>query len=91
MTDLTATPGTMPPDVVATVLLDPDCPLYPSRIAVFCDHCGIEDTGKYMVSEAMAPTERLAVAQQHLVEHKGWEHDADTGDDYCPAHAGSAV
>jgi hypothetical protein len=87
MTDPNTTPGTMPPDMVTSILLDPDCPLYPSQITVFCDHCGTEDTADYMVSEDMTPTERLAVARRHLVEHKGWQHDADTGDDFCPAHA----
>lgn len=88
MTDPTTTPGTMPPDKVTAILLDPDCPLYPSRITVFCDHCGVKNTGEYMVSEAMTDTERLAVARKHLVQNEGWEHTGD-GDDFCPEHAGS--
>jgi hypothetical protein len=87
MTDPTTTPGTMPPDMVNAIVRDMDDPRYPSQITVFCDHCGTEDTADYMVSEDMTPTERLAVARQHLVEHKGWQHDADTGDDFCPEHA----
>jgi hypothetical protein len=67
-----------------------DDPRYPSRITVFCDHCGTENTGEYMVSAEMTPTERLAVARTHLVQNEGWEH-TDDGDDFCPTHAGSAA
>lgn len=90
MTDPNTTPGAMPPDMVTSILLDPDCPLYPSQITVFCDHCGVRNTGEYMVSEDMLPAERLAVARKHLAEHEGWE-STDDGDDFCPEHAGSAA
>lgn len=76
------------PDVVNAIVRDMDDPRYPSRITVFCDHCGVENTGEYMVSEDMTSTERLAVARQHLVTNEGWEHTTD-GDDFCPTHAGS--
>lgn len=86
MTDTTPQPLT--PDIVNAIVRDPDGLDYPSRITVFCDHCGVENTGEYMVSAAMTPTERLAVARTHLVNNEGWEHTGD-GDDFCPAHAGS--
>lgn len=76
------------PDVVNAIVRDMDDPRYPSRITVFCDHCGVENTGEYMVSEDMTSTERLAVARQHLVQNKGWEHTTD-GDDFCREHAGT--
>lgn len=88
MTDPTTTPGTMPPDMVNAIVRDMDDPRYPSKITVFCDHCGVTNTGEYMVSEDMTSRERLDVARQHLVQNEGWEHTGD-GDDFCPEHAGS--
>ncbi|WP_329215110.1 hypothetical protein OG352_06045 [Streptomyces sp. NBC_01485] len=84
------TPPPLTPEIVTAIVLDPDSPLYPDQITVFCDHCGVENTGEYMVSEDMTRTERLAVARQHLVQNEGWEHTGD-GDDFCPTHAGSAA
>lgn len=76
------------PDLVNAIVRNPDDPRYPSRITVFCDHCGTENTGEYMVSAEMTSRERLDVARRHLVANAGWEHTAD-GDDFCPDHAGS--
>ena len=90
MTDPNATPGTMPPDMVNAIVRDMDDPRFPTQITVFCDHCGTERTADYMVHEDMTKAERLAVARKHLVEHEGWE-STDDGDDFCPAHAGSAA
>lgn len=87
---MTDQPGTLAPDEVTAIVRDMDDPRFPTRITVFCDHCGLEDTGEYMVSAEMTRRERLAVARNHLVESKGWQHDAEYGDDFCPAHAGSA-
>lgn len=83
-------PNTLTPDVVNAIVRDMDDPRYPSRITVFCDHCGTEFTGEFMVREGMTSTERLAVARKYLVNNKGWEHN-EYGDDFCPAHAGSAA
>lgn len=80
--------NTLPPDMVNAIVRDMDDPRYPSKITVYCDHCGTQHTGEYMVSAEMTPTERLAVARNHLVQNEGWEH-TDTGDDFCPEHAGS--
>jgi len=76
------------PDMVNAIVLDPGSPLYPDQITVFCDHCGVENTGDYMVSTGMTSRERLDVARKYLVQNEGWEHTSD-GDDFCPAHAGS--
>jgi len=81
-------PNTLTPDEVNAIVRDMDDPRYPTQITVFCDHCGAQSTGDYMVHEDMTKTERLAVARKHLVEHGGWEH-TDDGDDFCPEHAGS--
>ena len=75
------------PETVSAILRDPNSPHYPTQITVFCDHCGIEHTGDYMVSTEMDGEERLAVARKHLVDNEGWEH-TDDGDDFCPEHAG---
>jgi hypothetical protein len=86
VTDQTATP--IPPEIVSAILRDPKSLHYPTQITVFCDHCGTEHTGDYMVSEGMTSEERLAVARAHLVANEGWEHN-EYGDDFCPTHAGS--
>ncbi|WP_069769745.1 hypothetical protein [Streptomyces sp. LUP30] len=86
---MTDQPNTLTPDVVNAIVRDMDDPRYPSQITVFCDHCGVENTGEYMVSAEMRSRERLAVARQHLVNNEGWEH-TDDGDDFCPTHAGSS-
>ena len=80
------TPEPLSPEMVNAIVRDMDDPRFPARITVFCDHCGVEDTGEYLVHEGMTRTERLAVARKHLVESKGWEHTAE-GDDFCPTHA----
>ncbi|MCR8574714.1 hypothetical protein [Streptomyces sp. Isolate_219] len=82
-------PTPITPEALSTILRDPHSPLYPTQITVFCDHCGREHTGDYLVSEDMGRTERLAVARKHLVENEGWEHDK-FGDDFCPEHAAPA-
>jgi hypothetical protein len=82
-------PNTLTPDEVNAIVRDMDDPRYPTRITVFCDHCGTEHTGEYMVREGMTSTERLDVARQHLVNNEGWEHN-EYGDDFCPTHAGSS-
>ncbi|MFH9823054.1 hypothetical protein [Streptomyces bobili] len=84
------TPQPLTPEIVNAIVRDMDDPRYPSRITVFCDHCGTEETGEYMVSEEMSSRERLAVARRHLVASKGWEHTED-GDDFCPEHAAPAA
>lgn len=90
MTDQSASPEPLSPDVVNAIVRDMGDPRYPSQITVFCDHCGVERTGDYMVSAEMSSTERLAVARKHLVANEGWEHN-EYGDDFCPAHAGSGT
>ncbi|MFM9681131.1 hypothetical protein [Streptomyces brasiliscabiei] len=82
MTDQTA-PQPLTPEVVSAILRDPDCPLYPSRICVFCDECGDEFTGEFMVSEEQTKTERLEVARAHM-RAQGWQ--CDRSGDYCPEH-----
>jgi hypothetical protein len=82
-----ATPAPLTPETVSAILRDPDSPLYPSRITVFCDDCGVQNTGEYMVSTEQTSTERLEVARAHL-RTQGWQCD-ETGD-FCPEHKGAA-
>jgi len=89
VTDQT-TPQPLTPEIVTAIVRDMDDPRYPTRITVYCDHCGVQNTGEYLVREDMTSRERLAVARRYLVETEGWEHTAD-GDDFCPAHAAPAA
>lgn len=84
-------PTSLTPDQVNAIVRDMDDPRYPSKITVYCDDCGTENTGEYMVSTEMTSMQRLAVARNHLTANKGWRHDPSTGEDFCPAHAGSAA
>ncbi|MFI1161397.1 hypothetical protein [Streptomyces sioyaensis] len=86
---MTDQPTAVTPEELSAILRNPDNPLYPTQITVFCDHCGLEHTGDYLVSDGMNSTDRLAVARKHLVENEGWEHDK-FGDDFCPEHAAPA-
>jgi hypothetical protein len=79
-------PAPLTPEAVNAIVRDPDDPRYPCQITVFCDHCGLKNTGDYMVSDDMTKPERLAAARAHLVANEGWEHTTD-GDDFCPEHA----
>jgi len=58
---------------------------YPCGITVFCDDCGFEVRGDYIVSDLMTSTERLAVARTWLAENQGWE--CGEAGDFCPTHA----
>lgn len=90
MNDQPTSPQPLTPDLVNAIVRDMDDPRYPSQITVFCDHCGVERTGDYMVSAEMTSAERLDVARKHLVANEGREH-TDDGDDFCPEHAGSGA
>jgi hypothetical protein len=50
-------PTPLTPEVVSAILRDPDSPLYPSKIGVFCDECDAED-------DASPPTTDRAEARQ---------------------------
>ncbi|MFJ8603420.1 hypothetical protein ACIREM_32880 [Streptomyces shenzhenensis] len=82
------TPQPLTPEVVSAILRDPDSPLYPSRICVFCDECGTEFVGEFMVSEEQTSTERLEVARAHM-RTQGWQ--CDRAGDYCPEHKRAAA
>lgn len=79
-------PSPIAPEALSAILRDPSSPMYPTQITVFCDHCGREHTGDYLVSDDMDRAERLAVARKHLADNEGWKHDK-FGDDFCPEHA----
>ncbi|WP_424862123.1 zinc finger domain-containing protein [Streptomyces sp. MMS24-I29] len=55
---------------------------FPCGITVFCDHCGAETRGDYIVTDAMTKAQRLDVARNHLRNNAGWSGDENV--DYCP-------
>lgn len=86
MTDQTPTP--IPPELVSAILRDPDSPLYPSEISVYCDDCGTTLTHDYMVDGRQSRPERLEVARTYLRDHEGWHCDELA--DLCPTCARKA-
>ncbi|MFD3574740.1 hypothetical protein [Streptomyces sp. NPDC058644] len=58
---------------------------YPSAITVFCDQCGTEVTGDYLVTDAMTKDERLEVARAHLRNTARWS--CTPAGDFCPKDA----
>jgi hypothetical protein len=76
----------LPPDAVVAANSPTLAPAdrFPSRIVVFCDRCGVEHAGEYLVSEDCDSPTRLGYARKHM-RSLGWQCDA-TGD-FCPVHA----
>lgn len=56
---------------------------YPCGIGVYCDECGIEVRGDYLVTDDMTSEQRLACARTDLSTRLGWSC-TDAGD-FCPA------
>lgn len=57
---------------------------YPCCITVFCDVCGLEHTGDYVVSDACDSPTRLGYARAHM---RALDWRCDEQGDYCPEHA----
>lgn len=55
---------------------------FPSQITVYCDACGGEHSGDYVVSEEDIAEVRFGYARKHLSENEGWQCD-ELGD-FCP-------
>ncbi|MFF4177631.1 hypothetical protein [Streptomyces sp. NPDC001750] len=55
---------------------------FPCGLGVFCDTCGAEWRGDFVVTDTMTNAERLAVVRDHVRAELGWQCD-DTGD-FCP-------
>lgn len=55
---------------------------YPCGLGVYCDSCGTEFRGDFIVVDTMTKAERLEVVRNHVRTAMGWQCDA-TGD-YCP-------
>lgn len=62
---------------------DSNVPRYPAQITVYCDGCGSEETGDYVVSDADIAEVRFGYARKHLREKKEWQ--CDVNGDFCPA------
>lgn len=60
--------------------------LYPAFITIFCDRCGTEHSGDYLVSETDAPATRHGYARTHL-RAQGWR--CDENGDLCPGCLGA--
>ncbi|MER8083807.1 hypothetical protein ABTZ57_01260 [Streptomyces sp. NPDC094048] len=56
---------------------------YPCGIVVYCDRCGEEHRGDYIVTDDMTSEERLAVARTHLNDNEEWSCGGLLGD-LCP-------
>lgn len=54
---------------------------FPCQITVFCDECGVEETGDYVVHTGMNEYERLNVARRFLADYRGWTCGNDG--DFC--------
>lgn len=72
---------TATPEQVSAILHDDTSPLFPDPITVFCDDCGTEVKGQYIVSIEQDKEERLEIARTHL-RAAGWSCDEDG--DFCP-------
>jgi len=55
---------------------------YPAQIVVYCDGCGVEEVGDYVVSEEMTQLERIACARRCL-NPQGWSCTEES--DLCPS------
>lgn len=56
---------------------------YPCGICVFCDECGTEARGDYIVTDEMTSVQRLTVARADLSARLGWS--CSEAGDFCPA------
>jgi hypothetical protein len=62
---------------------------YPSAITIFCDECGIENTGDYVVNDTMGAADRYQVARDHLNIECDWR--CDDISDLCPRCKGGEL
>lgn len=72
------------PEIVSAILRSDDTgpdALYPTRIGVFCDGCGLVEEGEYLVSDRMDQRERFEIAPKRL-RAIGWS--CDEHGDLCP-------
>lgn len=56
---------------------------YPCGITVYCDECGTEVRGDYLVTDDMTSEQRLACARNDLSTRLGWS--CTEAGDFCPA------
>lgn len=55
---------------------------YPCGLGIFCDTCGTEFRGDFIVTDTMTKAERLEIIRNHVRTKLGWQSN-DTGDN-CP-------
>jgi hypothetical protein len=74
-------PQSADPDFVNAVVRGDVPGVMPTCITVFCDVCGVEHTGDYLVGEDDPSAVRLGYARAHMRE-QGWR--CDERGDLCP-------
>lgn len=77
-----STPVPADPDFVLADQVNARRVIMPCQLTVFCDCCGTEHTGDYLVGEDDDAATRFGYARRHLTEHQGWRCDARG--DFCP-------
>ncbi|MDT0432780.1 hypothetical protein [Streptomyces salyersiae] len=55
---------------------------YPCGLGVYCDTCGTEWRGDFIVTDTMSKAQRLDVVRNHARTELGWQCDA--AGDFCP-------
>ncbi|MFF1416530.1 hypothetical protein [Streptomyces sp. NPDC058280] len=55
---------------------------YPCGLGVYCDACGTEFRGDFIVTDTMTKPERLDAVRNHVRTTQGWQCDA--AGDFCP-------
>ncbi|MBN9739539.1 hypothetical protein DMP23_00195 [Amycolatopsis sp. A1MSW2902] len=73
----------MNPDEISAIVRDPNDPRYPCRLGVFCDRCGTEWVGDFLVSDEVSSPERLKIVRDHVSGKLGWV--CEQSGDFCPA------
>lgn len=60
--------------------LNDDASLYPAQVGIFCDRCGIEHLGDYLVAADSTREQRFDVARGHM-RTLGWS--CTEAGDFC--------
>ncbi|PBC71536.1 hypothetical protein BX265_6146 [Streptomyces sp. TLI_235] len=55
---------------------------YPCQLGVYCDNCGTEWSGDFVVSDRDSKPERLEIVRRHARNKLGWS--CGEAGDYCP-------
>lgn len=53
-------------------LTDPNEETYPTLLVVYCDDCGLQEFGDFLVHVDDDPETRFGYIRRHLADNKGW-------------------